>query len=352
MTSSTAGTRASVLGVAAICLAIVVVPLVWRPLVGRWGPTASALPPSFLPAVQQPRERHPFDPGPIEDLQSMKPPWVVIGDSMAGRVDPAYFTHISDEFIATILFNASGTGHWFLILKNYVVASGISPKRVIFFFRDTNLTDPMWRLPTGYETGLDTIAREHEDELNAVAAENTQGAWYRVHATLDRLYEVDRTRSWLDPALSTWLSRVVAGRQHRVDFIDAMNRDFNLEHLRPMTAADLGAAETRAMDFRANVGTSLLPHLLRMAADHHLKLCFVRVLRRPIDGKPPAEPPALQKYMKDLRQYLEANGAAFIDDRDDPELATLAYADGDHIARDARRRYTELFYAKLLKLPQ
>ena len=60
----------------------------------------------------------------------------------------------------------------------------------------------------------------------------------------------------------------------------------------------------------------------------------------------------LRKYVTDLRQYLTANGADYIDDRDDPELATIAYADGDHIARDARRRYTEIFYAKLLKLPQ
>jgi hypothetical protein len=343
--------RSPWLGVVSICGALVCTPLLWRPVVARLAPPASAAP-SYLPAVLEPRDRYPFDAAPIGDLQAMKPDYVTIGDSMAGRVDPADFMEVSGQSVAPILFNATGTAHWFLVFKNYVVASGIKPTRVIVFFRDTNLTDPMWRLPQGDDGGLDRVARDREDELNDVVALHTQGAWYRVHALVDRLYGIERTRRWLDSGLSSWLSRVAVGRLGRRAFVDQMNGMFALDQLRPLAAADIDAAEAHDMDFAGTVGASLLPHFLRMADEQHLRLCFVRVLRRPEGGRPPDEPAALARYVKDLRQYLEGHGAAFIDDRDDPEMAKLPYGDGDHIAAEGRRRYAELFWAKLQKLPR
>jgi len=59
---------------------------------------------------------------------------------------------------------------------------------------------------------------------------------------------------------------------------------------------------------------------------------------------PPPESPALQQYVRDLRAYIEAGGGVLIDDRDNPEMATLRYQDGDHIDRSERPRYTELFF--------
>jgi hypothetical protein len=38
------------------------------------------------------------------------------------------------------------------------------------------------------------------------------------------------------------------------------------------------------------------------------------------------------------------------DDRDDPDFATIAYDDGDHIARTDRARYTELFWERLQRV--
>jgi hypothetical protein len=51
----------------------------------------------------------------------------------------------------------------------------------------------------------------------------------------------------------------------------------------------------------------------------------------------------LQRYLRDLRQYLESNGAVLHDDWGDPELPLSVYEDGDHVKRDFKRLYTELF---------
>ena len=49
-----------------------------------------AMKPSYLPAIEGPRERAPFEADRLPALRGLDPTWVVIGDSMAGsRIDPA-----------------------------------------------------------------------------------------------------------------------------------------------------------------------------------------------------------------------------------------------------------------------
>ena len=53
---------------------------------------------------------------------------------MAGRLDVARLTSLTQQNVAPILQNATGSAYWYLVFKNYVVASGIQPKWVIVFF--------------------------------------------------------------------------------------------------------------------------------------------------------------------------------------------------------------------------
>jgi len=74
-------------------------------------------------------------------------------------------------------------------------------------------------------------------------------------------------------------------------------------------------------------------------------VCFVRVQRRPINNRPPEQSPELQRYVADLKGWLESNGACFHDDTGDPEMTLDLYEDGDHVGD--RRRYTEIFRKRL-----
>src|SRR5262249_53469734 len=87
------------------------------------------LQPTYLPALEGPRERAPFEASRVEALRRMQPAFVVIGDSMAGsRIDPAVFARASGQSVAPLLYAGSGPAWWYLVLKNWVIASGIRPK--------------------------------------------------------------------------------------------------------------------------------------------------------------------------------------------------------------------------------
>jgi len=344
--------RSAIVPIAVVVLITLAVPLAWRGVYAAWGPDEADVSPSYLPSLEGPRPRVPFEPVVIEDLERMQPGFVIIGDSMAGRIDEYHLDRISDMRVAPIRYAASGPALWYLVLKNWVVPSRISPRWVVIFFRDTNLTDTLFRIDGPAPDRTDPMAHDTEPELDALVAARLQGAWHQVHAAVGRAYRVDDTRRWLDPALSSWVAGRVAGGGDVNELLRRVNDTFALEALRPMDDADMQAAADRNADFAANVDSSVLPAMLRLARERGFQLCFVRVLRRPVDGRPPAESPALRRYVRDLRAYIEAGGGVLIDDTENPAMAALVYNDGDHIDRSERVYYTELFFETVSRLPQ
>lgn len=328
-------------------LAIVVSPLLWRVALVMWGPRATDLKPSNLPALESARARYPFDPAPIAELQAARPGTVILGDSMALRIDPDRLAQLSGRPAVPLIRLATGAAHWYLLLKNYVVASGIAPDRIVVFFRDTQLTDPLWRLIGKDRFSTDRYALDREDELNAVVAAHVRNPWFRLHGWIDRAYAVERTRDWVEPAMTASIAHRVAPDQSHDDFVGAMNGMFGLDRLRAFEAADMGEADEASLDFASRVSISTLPLMLELARAHGLHLTFVRVLRRPTNGEPPRESPRMHRYVVDLRSYVEARGATLLDDREVPELWRLAYDDGDHILDPERPRYTDIFFERI-----
>ncbi|HYT66548.1 MAG TPA: hypothetical protein VEL51_09035 [Vicinamibacterales bacterium] len=307
------------------------------------------LKPSYLPAFEGPRERNPFDADRIPALQRLDPAWVVIGDSMAGsRIDPALLAERTGGRTAPLLYAGSSPAWWYLALKNWVIASQIHPRAVVVFFRDTNLTNVLFRIDATWS--LDTAALDREDELNAVVARRRGTAFYQVRDRFDRLYQAEQARRWLEPAVTEWPARAIfSSHRTRASFMQQLNDRFSLAHLRPMDAADMQATEDREADFDAFVDKSTLPLMLRDARQAGLTLVLVRVQRRPVNNRPPYQSPALQRYITKLAKYVDANGAIFFDDTGDPSQTLDWYEDGDHLSREGRRRYTEAFATRLLQ---
>ena len=55
--------------------------------------------PSYLPSVETPRPREPFDETAAADLREARPDFFIIGDSMAGtRIDPRHLSQIVEAF--------------------------------------------------------------------------------------------------------------------------------------------------------------------------------------------------------------------------------------------------------------
>jgi hypothetical protein len=336
-------------GVAAILVALVGTPLVWRVLLATAGPTSDRAP-SYLPSLERARAREAFDTTLLGLLTDTPPGYVVIGDSMAGRVDPGRLEELSGQPVVSLAHFATGSATWYLTFKNVLVRSGVRPRVTFIFFRDDNLTDPMFRIEGAARPALDRVALDLEPELDAVVAQHLRLSWAdRAHRVVDALYDLERTRAWIEPAFNAWPARLLAG-DNAGALIDRANHAFDLSRLRPSTPADIPeASDTVAtVDFHDAVRTSVLPLVLGLARERDLQLCFVRVLRRPpAPSVLPPESPGLQRYLTDLRRYLEARNAIYLDDRDDPALADLPYADGDHVAPEGNGAYTDRLWQRL-----
>ncbi len=303
----------------------------------------------YLPALQLRRHHRAFNPQPIADLRHGQPAWVFIGDSMMGtRIDPLRLGEISsthDEIVSFLYNPATGPGWWFLAFKNQLIASGVKPRAVFVFFRDTNLTDTLFRLESLYGYALDDVALTNEPDLDALVAARKGGLRARLGTAAVTFYEYDITTSWLEPAVRRWFVNLrYPDASARLRFDRSLNERFDLANLRGDAAADLSGANESA-DFVRDLPKSVLPLMINLAQQHGVPLCFVRVQRRPTGATPPPQSPNLRRYADDLKAYLTANGVLFHDDWGDPELPESIYADGDHV-RD-RRHYTDVFRRRL-----
>ena len=290
---------------------------------------------SFLPTIETPRPREPFDEEAASALRAAQPEFVIIGDSMAGvRIDPRHLSRVSGRSVAGLYQQGSPVAFWYLQLKNMVVGNGLTKVRgAVLFFRDDQLT-------TQVEVNgpiLDRVARAQEPELDRVMASHRLGRFSDVHRTARALYQFDLTRVWLEP-------RLLRMPAPSADLVNTVNTEvFALDKLRTFEAADLPQAEEPALDFAANVDRSVLPLIVDLAARSKIRLAFIRVQRRPTATGPPPQPAALTHYLDQLKAYVIARGAYYHDDYGDPNQPLSVYADGDHLRTDQRIPYTERF---------
>jgi len=302
---------------------------------------------SYLPTVETPRPREPFDQAAADAVREVQPQFVVIGDSMAGiRIDPLQLSRQANTSVIGLYQQGSPVAYWYLAFKNLAIENDLKSLRgAIFFFRDDQLTTQVQVTPGS----LDRVAKDREPELDRALAANRLGVFSGVHRVARSLYQFDRTRVWLEPKLlgapSTFALRATADNALTAqELVNAINTEvFALDRLRSFEAADLAAADGRALDFDANVDDSLLPEIIRLADRSKIKLAFIRVQRRPTAAGPPPQSPELTAYVNALKGYLETRGAYFHDDWGDPDEPLSAYADGDHLDAEGRIQYTQRF---------
>jgi len=298
---------------------------------------------SYVPTMEPPRGREPFDEETAAALRIAQPEYVLIGDSMAGvRINPGHLSRLTGHGSVGLFHPGSPVAYWYLAFKNFVVENDQRHIRgVTFFFRDDQLT----RQVIVNSLVLDRVAREREPELDRVMAANRLGAFSDVHRLTRAVYEYDRTRAWLEPLLTRAPAHLATPEgKPPIDLINETNAEiFALERLRRFEAADLAAAKDSDLSFDAQVGTSLLPVIVERAKQANIRLAFVCVQRRPTESGPPERSPALTQYLRDLRAYLDEHGAYFHDEWGDPSQPLAIYADGDHLRSSEKEPYTERF---------
>ena len=331
--------RAEVLSLCLVMAGAAALPLGLRAVNGMLPGAAGS---SYLPTLETPRPREPFDDAAALAIREAQPEYVVIGDSMAGiRIDPRHLSRVTGRSVAGLYTPGTPVAYWYLQLKNVVAENNLTHMRgAIVLFRDDQLTTQV----AVNGPILDRVARDEEPELDRILAAHRLGPLSDVHRAARSVYQFDRTRVWLEPRL-TRAPAFALGKS--ADLLTAINSEvFALDKLRTFEAADLPQAQEAFLDFDEQVDRSLLPAMLDVAERAGFRLAFIRVQRRPRPDGPPDQSDALARYLEKLAAYLEQRGAYFHDDRGDPDQPLAIYSDGDHIRSDARLGYTERFGRK------
>jgi hypothetical protein len=309
-----------------------------------------------LPALVSqfvPTKRH-FAPEPIASLRSKNPDLVLIGDSMLdSRVDARLLEgRLGDKHRVEILWNGgAASACWYLMLKNYVVASEIHPKRCCIFFRDRLLTDPTFRTAGIFRSYFESLMHDDEPAVRAVLGEGTAPKGRGLTSLVTLLYPLDSRRHVYQEAIGHAMFRVPAPNAATAKKLERLvNKTFDVAKMRGEVMAEASdVSEAVAQPFDPNPRRSFLPHIVETAAQARIPLCFVRVKRHPdSDGQTP-QTAALRLYIHELRAWLESHECVLIDDTNDPSFTPDMYlkAKDDHIGPWAKKRSTEIYAEKL-----
>lgn len=305
---------------------------------------------TFASRAQPPPEKRPFDSRPLRRAQQKKPHVVVLGNSMAGtRIHEKTLDRLlAPRRSVVITMGGSRMGVWYLMLKNYVIASGAKPDRVIVFFRHTELTDLTLR-PSMDRWQIDRTSPELDPVVERRLSPLPGHPVRRLSRKLGEEVPLQRLKELIDdPAgrFAYWtLARLVPGLQSET-LPKLVNAPFRLRNLR---AAAATAPDDEIPPVGAVVETSLLPPMIELANEYGIGLSFVRIRSQSVaNGE--SESPQSRRYLRNLKAWIEQRGATLIDMTDATWVGPDLYGSGDHIAPRYQTHYTRLFVRNLPEL--
>jgi hypothetical protein len=308
----------------------------------------------------------------INQLQAEKPDYIAIGNSMVFSrlgMTPEEMNGLTGRKFSFIFRGGSTPAAWYLTLKHVVAASGIHPRLVFFFFRDTELTDqPPAPASNGasHSTGppKSPAARElqpspPEQDKFLEGAVDVASRWL---SGPKGLYNFSLRRDTTQRRVTNAAMLMGGGTRSETWNRQSLTDRFSLDHLRSDVPSDMAAGDA---DGDASADTckppdgnyaspgesSLLPLLMQVAAEQKFKLLFFRVKRRPLAGSGVApEPREMRPYQERLRQWIGEHGGLFFDESQDPAIRLEAYNDGDHISEARRDWYRKYFWQRMSSL--
>lgn len=305
----------------------------------------------------------------ITRLRAEKPEYIAIGNSMIFSrlgTTPEKMNQLSGHKFSFILRGGSTPGAWYLTLKHVVAASGIHPKLVFFFCRDTELTSPYANTNDLHTAYLNSLRRPQDRLTGAPRTPVVQKRFFRdavdrVSQFLngqDGIYNFSTRPDLVQGRITNAAMRAGYGRRVMDGDRRSLTERFGLDHLRPDVPGDMPNVNAESTDdtyqpttslYVSPNDSSLLPRLMELAEEHGFKLLFFRVKRRPEaqGGTVTIEPPEMRGYVQRLQLWLEKRDALFYDETYDPAIRLEAYNDGDHVGEEHRDWYRRYFWQRM-----
>jgi hypothetical protein len=290
-----------------------------------------------------------FDEKPRRMLDESKPQFVVIGDSMCrSRVEETELERLTGRQVVDLAQNGSSSARWYLIFKNYLVASSAQPRMTFFFFRDTVLTEPAHRTSGKYRRELEEAMTDHEPVVDALLSKTPATGVAAWQQWLSRIYPVRDRQTAVREVTEERLLQIASVSLTRDGLRQRLSDTFDITRLRQDVPSDLASQEEEEMEtFDPSPNKSFLPHIIALSKSEGLPICFVRVKR-----SKHREAKWLDGYLADLQAYLQASGVHYYDENTDAEITPQMFSDGDHIDRRYRPFVTGRLYSRLPALFQ
>ena len=325
---------------------------------GRWRLTIFVAAVVLLPALiaHLIPVRRDFDPKPIARLRKKQPEVVIIGDSvLGGSINPQLFAKEVGVKDVELLWNGgAASAAWYLLLKNYVVASGIHPQLVCIFFRERMLTDATFRTTPTYRRFLESLRHENEPVYHSILRGNESEEENVLGRVIDWLYPLNSRRHVQEEKISRLAFRIAEGGSASIGHLRRrVNETFDVAKLRDEIMNESAEVSgEKPEEFSADPERNFLPHIVETAKQAGIPLCFVREKRYPLpDGTTP-QSEDMRRYMADLRAWVDSHGCAFVDLTNDPEPNESMYLKpgDDHIRPGAKDEVTTIYATKLRPL--
>lgn len=292
--------------------------------------------------------RNRFDAAPLRAMRKKKPDYVLIGNSMVKtRFDERVLNRgLSGRRALIVANDSSRSAMWYAMFKNYIIASGQRPRRVLFFFRDLELTaatagtqgDGRWR--------LERVSLPREPVIDARLSPRWTNPVDRLRHELEESVPVARLREGTSPFIdrfALWLAGKVSAPED-VQVAD-INEAFALANVRAAPRVDeVPELPSRRLSgsFGELVDDSFLPDIIALAREHAVPIAFVRIRTR-ASASGSLESEQFATYQRDLRAYLEQRSIPLHDLTTQTWEDIGFYAQGDHVKIKRRREYTQRF---------
>jgi len=280
----------------------------------------------------------------INKLQNDKPDIVFIGNSMTNtRIAPILFYKLTNLKCMLICRGGVMSSVWYLILKNVVAASGMKPKAVFISFRDTELTEPLYRTNGRYRSDILNFCSDKEPIIDIILSKN-KNYYEMLNEIVGDIYPIELKYSH-ESYVSEIIFKIINYFSNNNKLkTDQINNLLDLKNFRPVSMdGENKTKEQINCNFHQMLKDSFLPYIIDIAQKNNLNLIFIRDQKRPTPFGPPQQTPELRQYIEDLSKYISHYNYRFYDFTGNPRITSYMYGAGDHIDEKYKKKYTRIF---------
>lgn len=289
------------------------------------------------------RQKIPFDKELVRQIEHLNPDYIVLGNSMVeSRINSKLLSSLTNSNVLLMTNGGIQSAVWYLLVKNMIVESNVTPKYVFIFFRGNIFSMPRERTEANYRQYVEAYSTENESTFNTTIKNDLGFPVEQIRHYLTSTLDLQPYRSQSQNFIQALAYQFAATGSTYISHRQMMGELFHYSNYRSIEATKTDHNFDKP--FRPEDG--FMPAIIDEADAGDIKMVFVRIQERPTKHNLEKNE-RMRDYIGDLEKYVTTRGHVFYDFTGDTKLPVKMYGEGDHIADAYRDQYTRHFYSKL-----